>query len=86
MADWNFRILLRGLVAGIPSGSRYSSVAVQLPPGELSAAQQQKAQTYLESYLGQLGGLKFKIYWGDVHAFAEELRSRLFQGAPVVHA
>ena len=85
MADWNFRILLRGLVAGLPSGSRYGSVAVQLPPGKLSDTQRVQAQEYLEKYLGQLGGLKFKIYWGDVKRFTAELRRRLSNERPVVH-
>jgi hypothetical protein len=87
MADWNFRILLRGLVAAIPSGNQYGSVAVQLPPGKLSGVQQQQAQDYLKDYLGKIaGGLKFKIFWGDVKVFTNELRRRLTPASQAVHA
>ncbi len=76
MADWNFRVLLRGLIGSLGASLGYASVAVQLPPEGLSTDQQERAQEYLSSYFSQIQRLKFKIFWGDVGDFTRELRRR----------
>jgi hypothetical protein len=76
MSDWNFRVLLRGLIGSLGASLGYASIAVQLPPDGLSVDQQQRAQEYLSSYFSQIQRLKFKIFWGDIRAFVHELRTR----------
>jgi hypothetical protein len=72
LADWNFRILFRGLVNTMESSLRRASITVQLPPGNDKASQEQ-AQNYLDKYFN---GYKMKVYWGKASDFVGELRSR----------
>jgi hypothetical protein len=66
LADWDFRVLHRGLVmAGEPS-LRYLSVTVQLPHKDV-------AREYLDKYFSKLD---VHVYWGTAHEFAAELRRR----------
>jgi SIR2-like domain len=66
LADWDFRVLHRGLVtAGEPS-LRYLSVTVQLPHKEVE-------QEYLDKYFSKLD---LRVYWGSAQEFATELRER----------
>jgi len=76
MADWNFRVLLRGLIGSLGASLGYASIAVQLPPKGLSQAQQRQAQEYLSEYFSHIQRLKFQIYWGEGKAFTSELRRR----------
>ena len=73
LADWNFRVLFRGLVASLESGLRRISVTVQLPPGEAERAGPGKAKEYLDEYFY---GIKMKVYWGTAAEFTTELRRR----------
>jgi hypothetical protein len=66
LADWDFRVLHRGLVmAGEPSLRRLS-LTVQLP-GEASQ------RRYLESYFDTM---HVRVYWGTAAEFVAELRER----------
>jgi hypothetical protein len=67
LADWDFRVLFRGLVDSMESSLRRISVAVQLPPEDL------KQQEYLVDYFGNI---KVEVYWGTAKEFAAELRDR----------
>ncbi len=69
LADWDFRVLFRGLVTAMESSLRRISVAVQLPPG--SAAPD--AQKYLTDYFDDIN---VRVYWGTAREFAAELRQR----------
>lgn len=77
MADWNFRVLLRGLIGALEANLRYVSVAVQLPPDGLTDEQRRNAQDYLSSYFSKIQRLDFKVYWGDVRQFTSELSRRV---------
>lgn len=66
LADWDFRVLHRGLVMTSEQSLRRLSVAVQLPPSE-------NARAYLSSYFGAMSVL---VYWGTARDFAAELHER----------
>ena len=66
LADWDFRVLHRGLVMTSEQSLRRLSVAVQLPPSE-------SARSYLSSYFGAMSVL---VYWGTARDFAAELHER----------
>ena len=72
LADWNFRVLYRGLVELTDPSGRYGSVTVQLPPASEVAAPQ--AEQYLDSYFRKK---QVSVYWGDAQSFTVELRRRL---------
>lgn len=77
LADWDFRVILRGLRGQVSAGIHYPAIAVQLPPDELSGEEVERAQGYLDQYLGTIGKIpKVHIYWGEVRQFAKELRVR----------
>ncbi len=66
LADWDFRVLHRGLVmAGDPT-LRRMSVTVQLPHSEL-------AQQYLDQYFD---AIHVRVFWGTAEAFVTELSQR----------
>lgn len=72
LADWDFRVLFRGLVTSKEGSLRRVSVAVQLPPG----AQEHEglvAQSYLTDYFEEI---KVRVYWGTAQEFVSELRER----------
>lgn len=67
LADWDFRVLFRGLVGSMEASLRRISVAVQLRPDESSQ----------EKYMGDyFDNMKVKVYWGTAREFAAELRKR----------
>jgi SIR2-like domain len=66
LADWNFRVLHRGLVMAGESSLRRLSVTVQL---HAASAERE----YLEKYFG---AMNVRVYWGDASDFASELRER----------
>ena len=65
LADSNFRVLHRGLVATSPPGLRRLSVAVQLPPVDSDTA-----RAYLARYFTAMSVI---VYWGDAGEFASTL-------------
>jgi SIR2-like domain len=68
LADSNFRVLHRGLVATSPPGLRRLSVAVQLSPVDTDTA-----RTYLARYFTAMSVI---VYWGDADEFAHTLLGR----------
>lgn len=66
LADWDFRVIHRGLVAATEASLRRLSVTVQL-------SKEEPAREYLDSYFG---ALKLRVYWGTATDFISELRSR----------
>lgn len=69
LADWSFRVVHRGLVAGMDPSLRQLSVTVQLP-SEPPAADE---EAYLDEYFGKLD---VRVYWGTAEKFMAELRER----------
>lgn len=67
LADWDFRVLFRGMVDSMEGSLRRISVAVQLPLEDL------EQQKYWVDYFDNM---KIKVYWGTARQFAAELRKR----------
>jgi hypothetical protein len=65
LRSWDFRVLFWGLIK--PRPLQQTSVSVQLVPDEIE-------RNYLQKYLDEF---EFKIYWGDVYQYAQELRQAL---------
>jgi hypothetical protein len=72
LADWNFRVLFRGLVSSMEASLRRLNIAVQLPPGS-SEPSQQRAQQYLTEYFKNA---EVRVYWGEAREFCAELKTR----------
>jgi hypothetical protein len=66
LADWDFRVLHRGLVVRGDPSLRRVSVTVQL-------RQSREAEEYLDTYFRRID---VSVYWGDATTFARELRER----------
>ncbi|MGO9902617.1 MAG: SIR2 family NAD-dependent protein deacylase [Solirubrobacteraceae bacterium] len=66
LADWDFRVVHRGLVSQLESGLRRMSVTVQLPDPVA-------AQEYLGMYFKTMST---NVYWGTAAEFANELDTR----------
>jgi hypothetical protein len=65
-ADWDFRVIFRGLVAAHAT-ARELGVTVQLETDD------EASRNYLEKYFG---GFDLRVYWGNARTFAAELHSR----------
>jgi hypothetical protein len=76
LADWNFRVLFRGLVTSVEQSLRRISVTVQLPPlpdQDVPGSNTSEIQTYLAKYFDQID---IRVYWGTAQEFMTELRTR----------
>jgi SIR2-like protein len=63
LADWDFRVIHRGLVASVAASLRRLNVTVQLSDSEA-------AREYLSRYYE---GLPARVYWGTAAQFTQEL-------------
>ena len=88
LADWNFRVILRGLVGSMGASLGYPGLAVQLPLGDMDDEAQDRAQRYLDQYFDKIQKINVRIYWGDARQFSCELRDRVLgtQSCPVKEA
>ena len=81
--DWEFRVVLRGLIAGIAQSNAplKQHVGVQLSP--VQTQDPRKVEDYLKSYLtrNKFNELNIDIYWGTPQQFVSDLaeRWRLYQ-------
>jgi len=66
LADWDFRVLHRGLVMAGEQSLRRLSVTVQLRPTD-------PEREYLEEYFG---AMNVRVFWGTAKDFTTELRRR----------
>lgn len=76
LADWDFRVLFRGIVNYLEKSTAYTHVSVQLAPGHegvTTKEQQEKAQQYLTKYFEKLN---VRVYWGTSRQFAADLRKK----------
>jgi len=69
--DWEFRVILRGLVATLNRRRRFKHVAVQLDFEEAGGADMTAVQTFLQQYFQDAD---INVFWGSVAQFAAELR------------
>jgi hypothetical protein len=75
LADWNFRVLFRGLIGSLERSLGRIRIAVQLTPEppEAGGITQEQVQQYLEDYLAKDD---VRVYWGEACDFAKELQGR----------
>ena len=66
LADWNFRVIHRGLVMAGEQSLRRLSVTVQLRPND-------PEREYLEKYFG---AMNVRVYWGNARSSPTSLRRR----------
>jgi hypothetical protein len=64
LAAWEFRTLFWGLVKWSPGSDEQGIFTVQVEPGPLEKA-------YVQGYLKEA---RFDVFWGDVHAYTQELQ------------
>jgi hypothetical protein len=76
--DWEFRVLMRGLVATRDRRRRLKHVGVQLEMAGASEEETQAVQTFLQQYFQESD---INIYWGTPAQFVAELREQM-EGAP----
>ncbi len=69
--DWEFRVILRGLVATRDQRRRFKHVAVQLEVDEVGEADTASVQSFLQQYFQDA---EINVYWGSVQQFVAELR------------
>ena len=76
--DWEFRVVLRGLIAGIAQSNAplKQHVGVQLSP--VQTQDPRKVEDYLKSYLtrNKFNELNIDIYWGTPQQFVSDLAER----------
>lgn len=72
LADWDFRVLFRGLVSAMESSLRRINVAVQLLPS-VKDVDQEKVQRYLTEYFDDM---HVRVFWGTAKDFAVALSKR----------
>jgi hypothetical protein len=69
LADWDFRVIHRGLVTTGEPSLRRLSVTVQLP-------RDARGKAYLDQYFGSM---RLRVYWGTAEDFVSELDERWAQ-------
>ncbi|HWR25838.1 MAG TPA: SIR2 family protein [Methanosarcina sp.] len=73
ITDWDFRVLFRILAEYLEKSISRTHLSVQLVPGNVSEAQKEKVQNYLDRYFAKLN---IQVYWQDCREFSKELRTR----------
>ncbi len=77
LSDWEFRVLMRGLVAMQDRRLAYQDVAVQLEG--VSAAHAATAQDFLQKYFQNA---RVNVFWGSTAPFIAELREHWEEARP----
>ncbi len=65
LRSWDFKVLFWGLIKPRPLAQ--TSVSIQLVPEEVE-------REYLQKYLSEY---EFKVYWGDIEQYTQELYQAL---------
>jgi hypothetical protein len=75
IADWDFRVLFRGLQSYLERSLARAHISVQIVPLDTGASleQKEKAQRYLDKYFKNIDT---RIYWGTCEEFVTDLRQR----------
>ena len=71
--DWEFRVILRGLVATLNQRRRFKHVAVQLDKTSGDAKSVDAVQHFLRQYFQDA---EINVFWGTTRQFTAELRER----------
>jgi len=70
--DWEFRVLMHGLVASLQQYEDIEHVAVQLEFEEAGEADIETVQTFLQDYFRRAADIN--VFWGSPAQFIAELR------------
>lgn len=74
--DWEFRVLLRGLIKTTDASRRRISVTAQFPlPAETPESTQRRAKEYLQEYFRVIDR-QMHVFWGTADAFLTEIVNR----------
>jgi hypothetical protein len=78
LADWDFRVLFRGLIGSLGGTVGTTNIAVQLEPKAVddTAEGRERALKYLRDYFEKIQTVKVRVYWGDAKDFGLELSER----------
>jgi hypothetical protein len=76
--DWEFRAIMRGLVATRQQRRNFKHVAVQLEIGEVKPTDMAAVQSFLQEYFQDA---EINVYWGSMEQFVAELRQE-WENAP----
>lgn len=71
--DWEFRVILRGLVTTLNQRHRFKHVAVQLDSASGKVADVSAVQHFLRQYFQDA---EINVFWGSTRQFTAELRER----------
>ena len=71
--DWEFRVIIRGLVATREQRRRFKHVAVQLETDDDTETDSTAVQTFLQQYFQDA---EINVFWGSVQQFVAELREQ----------
>ncbi|MCD4738843.1 MAG: CHAT domain-containing protein [Anaerolineae bacterium] len=71
--DWEFRVILRGLVATLNQRRRFKHVAVQLESTKSNEAALADVQHFLQQYFQDA---EINVFWGSTQQFMAELREQ----------
>jgi hypothetical protein len=80
IADWNFRVVLRGISRFRERALRRTNVAVMLPPtaAELVSSGIESSAEKAQEYLGRYyENMDIQVYWGTATEFVTELKHRM---------
>jgi hypothetical protein len=78
LADWDFRVLFRGLIGSLGRTVGTMSIAVQLEPETIDPTPEgrERALRYLNAYFETIQTIKVRVYWGHADDFGVELSDR----------
>ncbi len=71
--DWEFRVVMNGLIRTLDQRRRFKHIAVQLDVDEMGITDKAAVQTFLQQYLQEVN---VNIFWGTLPQFIAELRER----------
>jgi hypothetical protein len=70
LQDWDFRVLLRGLIKERNARTKLKSICIQIDPEHADEEAVSQLESYLQAYFNQY---QFDIYWGNIETFTQEL-------------
>ncbi len=71
--DWEFRVVMRGLIASLDQRRRFKHVSVQLEVQEKEHTDVNAVQTFLQQYFQDAN---INVFWGTTTQFIAELREQ----------
>jgi hypothetical protein len=71
--DWEFRVIMHGLVAGRDTRRKFKHVAVQLDLSDSIEGDAAAVQSFLQQYFLEAD---INVYWGTMEQFVAELREQ----------